>query len=247
MPSNESAIIHFTKSLDIVKSILQEGFRVKYCTEVFIDKHVGSIGVGGWASPVVSFCDLTVDDRDRHNIDYGNYGIGLRKQWAIDKRLNPVLYCSEFSPVAETLNLEVEELTRVGGTTSRIEFMQGVLAYVKNYRGKVSTDPDYIFYHEREWRYVPSREDLKSVGAEMFLDKAAYENDRPAYNNKVSSLFLKFNLCHLEYLVVNEAAEIDLVESFLRSRFTAPDDIDCINNLVSSGSIVESKNSALLA
>ena len=49
------------------------------------------------AIPVVCFCDIPLSRISDHIGFYGNFGIGLTKEWAMSNGLNPLLYVSSTS------------------------------------------------------------------------------------------------------------------------------------------------------
>lgn len=97
MAISTNSIIHYTNSLDAIKGILKEGFRIKYCSEKI---ELGN-GSSNAAHPMISFCDIPLSDSIQHFDAYGRYGIGLSKKWAIENGVNPVLYIDKKSLVAK--------------------------------------------------------------------------------------------------------------------------------------------------
>jgi len=83
-------LFHFTKSLDILKLILEHGIQPKYCLEDFEwfkwDTHKYL------AYPMSCFCDIPLSRITEHTNFYGNYGIGLSKNWGFKNNLIPVIY-----------------------------------------------------------------------------------------------------------------------------------------------------------
>lgn len=98
MAISSNSIIHYTDSLENIESILSEGFRIKYCAERLFGETTNSYA----AHPMVSFCDIPLSQSHKHFKSYGNYGIGLSKEWAKEKGINPVLYIDENSSISKT-------------------------------------------------------------------------------------------------------------------------------------------------
>lgn len=77
VPLSANTLIHFTRSKENLKKILEENFRIYNCRE--------SVILGGKPSefyvPMVSFCDLPLSEVKDHISKYGNYGIGMTKAW----------------------------------------------------------------------------------------------------------------------------------------------------------------------
>jgi hypothetical protein len=97
MNNSSNSIFHFTDSFEIIKSILSDKFYGSYCKE--------SINYNGKKAPVIipmiSFCDIPLKSVSQKT-KYGKYGIGMSKRWAINNRLNPVLYLEKNSSLAKT-------------------------------------------------------------------------------------------------------------------------------------------------
>jgi len=110
MNARTKTLFHFTKSLDILLRILEEGFWPHYSLED-ISWLNGPVPRLAW--PIVSFCDIPISRLHEHTNFYGNYGIGLcRERWRATG-LNPLLYVSSDSIVKESLRellLEVEKI-----------------------------------------------------------------------------------------------------------------------------------------
>jgi hypothetical protein len=100
MNARTKTLFHFTKSLDVLLRILEEGFWPRYWLEdiTWLDG-----GVPRLAWPMVSFCDIPISRLREHTEFYGNYGIGLvREQWQATG-LNPVLYVTPDSMLKDLL------------------------------------------------------------------------------------------------------------------------------------------------
>jgi len=83
-----NTLFHFTRTLTNLKSILRDGLRLSYCFEEFVNGH-------GIAIPMVCFCDIPLLRTPQHRKRYGNYMIGLTKDFfrnETDFQLNPVMY-----------------------------------------------------------------------------------------------------------------------------------------------------------
>lgn len=68
-----------------MKKILMGSFSISYCKETFVLDNARPYILG---IPMVSFCDIPLSQILDHVKKYGNYGIGLSKEWAKSKGLN---------------------------------------------------------------------------------------------------------------------------------------------------------------
>lgn len=222
MAISSNSIIHYTNKLDNLTGILKNsGFRLKYCSEKLILNNTPT----PLAIPMVCFCDIPLSEVKNHMNSYGSYGIGFYKSWAKDKRLNPVLYFEGKSETSKHLEAVIKKLAQDGRdnkmdkemATTIIRFIQ----FCKNYDGPLKTEKidneNYVFYDEREWRYVPNEESLK--GAKGILNIKDYNNDKKSYNEKLKDIYLNFTVEDISYIIVNKDDEIPEVLEFINNNF----------------------------
>ena len=84
-------IIHVTKNIDTLKSILKNGFYTSYAKEKFGDKNI--------LIPMISFSNILFRDIGEDEVvNYGNYGVVFNRDYIIEKfNLNPVFYVKNVS------------------------------------------------------------------------------------------------------------------------------------------------------
>lgn len=85
---NPNTLFHFTSKIEGLKGILSKGLRMSYCYEECTQK----LGI---ALPMVCFCDIPLLRTLNHRAVYGNYMVGLDKEFLINQCqpfLNPVNY-----------------------------------------------------------------------------------------------------------------------------------------------------------
>lgn len=221
MAISTNSIIHYTNSFDIITSILRDGFRIKYCSEIL---RLGKNRQSRAAHPMVSFCDIPLSDSKQHFEAYGKYGIGLSKEWAVKNGVNPVIYIDSQSLISESIyELIRERRDKKSNLTEKQkrEILQ-IKSYAKNYsgplkRGEIDT-PDYKFYDEREWRLVPDKDTLNNQKFSIGLKY--YEKAKDKYNKNISSCRLKFNANDISYIIVNQTSEIPKMIGFLRKEYS---------------------------
>ncbi len=208
MPISTSSLFHFTKKKTTLESILRETFRIFYSLETI---RIGD-KIHSAAYPMVSFCDIPLSAIKNHLDSYGYYGIGLRKEWGIDKQLNPVLYLEEKSLLAGNFFNSYNHLMNLPDTDSPLKRAQlgliEVLRYTKNFEGRLERKnrkpiDRYRFSDEREWRYVPSFD--QALGIAKGSD---YEDQKAELNANISYLRLPFSADDIKYIIVKKENEI---------------------------------------
>ena len=192
----ENMIIHFTKNFDSLKKIIQTlSFNLSYCKEFF---NVEDERISSAAHPMVCFSEYDLDVLEKQYITYGKYGIGFTKKWAIENRLNPVLYIEKNSQAAKGLGNLLK--ARQGKFKSvslpndlRLPIMQ-LKCFAKNVKGYNSSlkKDDYDFTKENEWRYIPYKKDIN--GNYISIDLSKYEENQSMHNEKIEDYPLKFEI-----------------------------------------------------
>ena len=218
MALSSNTLIHFTSSKDALKGILTENFRIKYCRET-IQFHGLKETVH---IPMISFCDIPLSQIKNHISNYGHYGIGLSRDWALKNRLNPVLYVQSNSQLAESYeelirHLHAEEKKGATDKTAR-QMAADIVRYIKNYEGPLKrsgVDIDkYRYSDEREWRYVPGR----SSSCKMLYTADDFrKKGKDAANNDISSLRLEFDPDDIKYVIIKSDDEIREFVEHLRN------------------------------
>lgn len=93
--SHTNTLFHYTKSEDILLSILKEGLRFVYCKERLDERLCFGI-------PMISFCDIPVAQSVEHTSKYGEFAIGLSKEYLISNysfAIGPVTYYLKGAPI----------------------------------------------------------------------------------------------------------------------------------------------------
>lgn len=223
MAISTNSIIHYTKTIDSLKQILEKGFHVKYCYEKIDSSEKGIIHS---AFPMVSFCDIPLSQVKAHIESYGDYGIGLRKEWAKAKKLSPVLYFDKDSELINNLREEFERLVDKGMKKeiayADVEHIISLMAYSKNYEADLIRKGDviknYRFYNEREWRFVPNKTILGN--AKAFLAEEDYNKDKKKNNDTLNHITLNFETKDISYIIVKSETDIKEITQSIRNLFS---------------------------
>lgn len=185
---SKQSIFHFTKERETLFAILTDGgFRTAGCLE---EIELMSTRLK-FALDMVSFSDIGPSSLESNLNSYGDYIIGLSKNWAKFKRLNPVNYIQSGSTSAELIEPLLLEILKsedsldlrytyeqkdkkviikdiyTGERKLKIDLLKGILPFMKNYDGYLDRNENSIqehrkHYDDREWRYVPTYEDWNS-------------------------------------------------------------------------------------
>jgi hypothetical protein len=92
MAVSSNTLFHFTDSAENLIRILENDFLPRFCLEELELFRKGDTPLIDMAIPMVCFCDLPLSNIGEQLSAYGNYGIGMSKEWGIRQGINPVLY-----------------------------------------------------------------------------------------------------------------------------------------------------------
>jgi hypothetical protein len=219
MPISANSLFHFTDKKDSLKKILEENFRIFFCKERTILCDM----VYEYHVPMVSLCDIPLSQIKEHISKYGNYGIGMTREWGIRNKLNPVLYLEPQSDLATSYKAAFRYMgdREVGdghfNAVSR-EFAD-VLRYLKNYqadlyRKGVLHTAGYRFANEREWRYVPG----VNTDVELFYLTDEFKDAAilATAQHSVAHLRVDFEPNDIKFIIIKDDSEITEFITHLR-------------------------------
>lgn len=209
MNISANTLFHFTKEYDTLVKILETKFYPRLCLEqslLFKKKDYS------WAIPMVCFCDIPLSQISEHASKYGNYAIGIKKDWAKTQGVSPIIYVHENSLVSNTiiedaLNM-IDDLDKDDNIKHRLAKYIDVITMMKQYEGyDVKTKKLIRYYDEREWRYVPPREgdDDLNVFWKAEFDDIDVKGKIDKHNEKYG---VSFSPDNINYIIVDKEDEV---------------------------------------
>jgi hypothetical protein len=216
-----NSLFHFTKRLDNLLGILKNEFIPKYREEEFTfskvrDKY--SLFV-----PMVCFCDLPLSQIKNHVSEYGEYGVGLSKEWGVSNGLNPVIYLQKGTVISDAIteigNFIFKHKNTIADVTTDISASTNMLrAFIKPYELEDVFDGTTIrYYDESEWRYVPKLPVFAAINPSKAIK---------VLNNAIAidkSVRLRFEPEDVKYIIVKKEDErLEMIHSIqsIKSKYT---------------------------
>lgn len=226
----EETLAHNTREYQTLCTILEEQkFRCFYCSDIIPEDNIVQRSQYEIAAPVICFSDYTINTVTK---EYGSYALLMRKKWAKDNGLNPVLYFEEHSLLTRILG-EIEYLTHSTASAAEItdaedsvinraknleKSLCGLFGYIKSYQhGPLASEKipaNYIFYNEREWRYVPHDLEIGD-NLELLVSKDDYKKNKDSYNDKAKKHWITFKEEDIAYIIVETELEIENLKKFI--------------------------------
>jgi hypothetical protein len=216
MNLSANTLFHFTSKKEYLMNILDNGFFPRYCLE----SNFIMTDADRWAIPMVCFCDIPLSNTKKHKEKYGDYCIGLSKEWAIKKGLSPILYTTHNSHLTKSLiikrkmvldSLKDKDISFSSEIYDRLLYTS---FFIKEYEGLQNKNQKYKnsirFYDEREWRYVPSIMEFKNdTYIPMFSEKIVSNTKKlGSYNDKLQMCALKFDISDIRYIILPTEKEV---------------------------------------
>lgn len=200
-----SSVFRFTRDYELLRKILRDGIIPNYCEEdLSFESTSFYVGI-----PMASFCDIPITLLDEHTSRYGNYGIALSKEWAIQQGITPVMYVANdvvlksvyhhyhenqkiidwyyreggqpgITPEGDILRLlSVSEYEKFLERREEHAINTHIIGYLKKYMGEYKSKP-INNYEENEWRFlVPDEDETK-----WYWRKQDYEGWRFPNNDR---------------------------------------------------------------
>lgn len=219
MVISANTLFHFTKDFSTLLSILKTKFYPRLCKERCLwEKSEDFI----FAIPMVCFCDIPLSCISEHAAKYGGYAIGLKKTWAINQGVSPILYVHDnslFINQCKEAFCWAVDLAHKDGSHSleRLSKVLSMFFMMKQYEGyqiNKGNKEKIRFYDEREWRYIPPIFDKKLNFLHMcdFADQTNWD----LLNKNNEQYGVSFNPDVINYIIVEQEADINTLIQELR-------------------------------
>lgn len=237
---SSSSLFHFTSSYENLKSILSNDFVPRYCCEIFNYDTLednSTVVKGAFPIPMVSFCDIPLSKIKNHSNFYGEYAIGLSKNWGIASGISPVMYYSYhsnlFDKVVQKIQFYKENSKKFIDSIDRIIAQSGedkdyvldllrpvlndmllfmtLLYTMKPYKGMMYRNGEFLnninFYNEREWRFAPFVNNQDTIS---ILQNFSIERFKKlSGEDKIyKNAVLKFQPNDVKYLIVKDEESV---------------------------------------
>ncbi|WP_138269566.1 abortive infection system antitoxin AbiGi family protein [Anaerofustis stercorihominis] len=176
------------------------------------------------------FCDIHLHMVSKHKEEFGDYAIGLTKEWGVRNGLQPIIYCNKNSSYVKSIKISYDSFNRFKDefredrNNSKIindmaESFNQSLKLLKPMFGKSNkTKKEKFFTDEQEWRYIPNIQNdlhLKEVFSyNFFQEKDKFER----YNKKLKEkkYAIKFEYNDVRYIIVeSETHKNTLINSIV--------------------------------
>jgi hypothetical protein len=186
-----------------------------------------------------------------HRENYGDYGIGLTKEWGIENRVSPVIYVHEKSQPSNQLynliklfrkyskEIDDDDKTISGVRKELVDSFKFIKPYQGRWhKGKKIDDgqPDIIYYNEREWRYCPVLDEYRILSGIKTYNKKKKDN----LNSDLRNDLIKFRSDDIKFIVIKSKSEIDdFVLEIKKMKISPSEKNKLITNIISFEEIKE--------
>lgn len=223
----EFPVIHVTKNVDIIEQIIENGFQFSYCKESLCDLN----RCIEFSYPMVSFSHLPHNQAKHILRTYGHLSIGMKSEWAIKNKLNPVLYFERNSSITKTILEGFDVLNIVSTDTIKSSIFDrmigekhkyykqcfSITSFSKNFygsliRGGKTVDDHYCFGAESEWRLILQKDNI-----EPFLLR---EEKKENFSDSINQEFLTFEFDDIDYFGVETEFEEKRIKEVLMKKFS---------------------------
>lgn len=167
------------------------------------------------AYPMSCFCDIPLSRISEHTAFYGNYGIGLTKDWGLKNKLCPVIYTPPDSSVTKLTDYLFDLWGKEGKEKSSVatnDMIYQMISLIKPLEGNMiiaGAPVEKAFYQESEWRFVP-------MNGSMLLEND-FANFRDQENTRMEQYSLQICPDDIKYLFVKSDHEIPELVDFINT------------------------------
>ena len=189
-----NSFFHYTKDLNSLKGILQNGFKVHFCKEAIYSAD-GKTSYAG--IPMVCFCDIPLSHISEIKYAQSKIGIGMKRTWGIQHKLQPVFYYPN-SKECHSTRMVIEANRSFNEDKSNIHAF-GFLGISKPlYDLSLSKECNYI---DREWRKIYESRNQYQWKTHIECDEFFMTGK---HSQKHVGSPLKFDINDIECIIVGE-------------------------------------------
>lgn len=224
-----NVLFKFMKEMRFLKEALSKKAIIpRYCEENIEYLQINEIKK--IAFPMACFCDIHLKRLVYHREKYGNFGIGLNREWGIEEGLQPIHYVNPDSNIRKDFTNAfnaAEEKVDEENENHYTNYLFQNLLYMKPIEGpmplwnEITNRMDIVnrnFQDEKEWRYVPDRKieetDLNLLIDQELLNKNTYDNSSLGIY-QFPELWLPFEYSDIKYIVVETSENRDELIDFI--------------------------------
>jgi len=225
-------LFHYTRRKEWLINILKNGIAPRFSKE--LDQSLGdSLTMSQYLYvPMACFCDTPLSLVNKHMDIYGSYGVGLTKEWGIKNQLNPVIYMIKENSVNSNLVISNHyaaistHFSTHKGSSNAAEFSDSSFIYqfLKPYKSGSYYKrgnriyKNYVYYDEREWRYVPVNVQHNRLHPNVIPSPTRLQIKEA--NDSLRSSALTFNAKDINYIIVKKAGDVDdILRAIEKSKF----------------------------
>ncbi len=240
--SRTKLLMHHTKTIETLQSILSNGLKFYYSNENFTqDFHV--------AIPMVCFCDMPLSNISDHVEHYGHYAIGFNKRSLIKKYykiLNPVNYIisAQQFKIVEQLRKAAKQMPMTSGEDPEnllLSFNDAcyILGYMKPFSNNAnySSREYYEYYKECEWRMLLPENSRSDTGEHYnwIWNQSEFNEWNKTYKESgrlmESNLpIMEFDTDDIEIILLKNKRDIPVIINFITEEMATIGGSDAIDD-----------------
>ncbi len=220
--SDSKRLFHFTKEEAFFNILKAKEFWVSYSLEDYNFLNEGFLTpenlIRKFAVPMTCFCDTPIERHEQMKKWYGEFIIGMKKEWGEKNGLSPVQYLNKgatsisswYNILSQLNNIQKE----MQNSEMRYSFLYDIIkvaTYLKPYSGIIRRENfDRFFYDEREWRFVPKEIDPldKNTQQKLYMSEDDFiekEAEKSVKKDILKSQFkLDFEWSDIDCVIVPE-------------------------------------------
>jgi len=221
MAVSANTLFHFTSIKGLTGILSSIGFYCQYSDEHFENILPSKSQYRFTYIPMTSFCDLTImqlANDSVHRKDFGEFGIGLTKEWGIRNGVSPVMYVHKESEQTKRLERLINAMKDFRKRTNDDETIGNIeqemidsIKYIKPYTGNWQKGKrkrnKITFYNEREWRYSPLLNEHAVLSGVIKENRTETKKINEALKKKI----LKFEVKDVKFIIIKSKEDIPVL------------------------------------